>query len=272
MEKIDINNRGEKMFNLTVDGGGTSGKVALQDLLTGEIKTGLTVSPCLIKHPNNAKPFFEALTNFIIQNGYDWVDLQKGVLGIASCDTPEDLKWVKTLVSENLLDRISFCGDSELAYDTAYPDGSEGAILLAGTGSIMRTKKNGVLHSEIEIGSKTSAAGPQLVNKVLEMKHPAISAMISSVPFPHLLAPHVVSFAQRGDKICKQACEEIVNRWVEVVQNMDKAFGKFRELYIHGSLISNPYMLNKFVTKLPNVCILKLPIAPELHKLNEIAN
>jgi N-acetylglucosamine kinase-like BadF-type ATPase len=218
---------------------------------------------------------YTLINEFITSHNFSYDDLVSVVLGttgagrVADAQRLEEAVYNKFLLNKNPLKKFTVVSDARIALETAFP-GVSGAILIAGTGSIMfgKTSSGEILRvgglgrflgdegSGFKLGQRGLIAtaraidgrGEQtllreMVAEKFGFKEPndLISAVYTNGFDIASVAPLVVEAADKGDDIANKILDEESDGLIDHIKAMKDKFGdETLKISLVGSVLTKP--------------------------------
>mgnify|MGYP001478896962 FL=1 len=291
-------------FYIGIDGGGTKTHLFCLDDENNKIGESFGGNSNFLMNGVDtvSETLFNLIHDFILNNKLDFNDLVATVLGttgagrVADAQRLEEAVRQKFLAKNISLNKFSIVSDARIALETAFP-GVSGAILIAGTGSIMFGKnKSGEIYrvgglgrflgdegSGFKLGQRALIAtgraidgrgNDTLIRTLVEEKfgfkdpNDLITAVYTNNFDIASVAPLLVEAAGKGDETALRILDEESDGLVDHVRAMKHKFGSEPlKLSLVGSVLVKPNKFSelfkaKLSEQLPEVLLQQTDLPP----------
>lgn len=292
------------MFYIGIDGGGTKTKCVLADdnLKIISSAEGEASNPLVVGFDNSANVLIKLIKQ-VLSKKKSAKDIFI-VAGIAGCGRKIHAKHLKVFLENELkkhginFETLEIVSDAEIAFEGAL-GGKSGALLIAGTGSILfgkdkkrtfsRTGGYGKIIGDEGSGFSIGRKGLNAVAKYLDgrgvktilteylMKEFGINNrddLITAVYSKEFDIPNVTRFvlssASKGDKVCRNILNEETNELILHIKAFQKGINeKEFILALSGSLLTNKNyysqeLKRKIAKQLKDIKIIRAKYPPEI--------
>jgi len=287
-------------YFLGIDGGGTKTKCACINSnleIIFELEGGPS-NPLIVGYENSATSLINLIEKIIKKH-----KILHCTLGISGCGRKENSENLrKTIIKKSKekkikLPEFNIISDIEIAHEGAF-NGSEGTILIIGTGSILFSKnKNGEIFiaggygrligdegSGYSIGKKGLQAASKsfdgriaktILTDILKKKFSIKNRdeLIKSIYNNKLeiqnFAPDVIEAAEKKDRIAQSILEKESDEIVLLIKSATKFLGENFKLCLIGNLISDNNFYSRLIKekikkKFKRIKIIKPKYSPEI--------